>query len=1080
MKLVDFSILRPVTVAMAYVAVIVFGVVSFRRLPLDLLPDLSFPTITIRTEYAGVAPQEIETLISRPVEEAVAVVQGVQQVTSRSRPGQSDVTVTFRWGTDMDFAALAVRERIDLLDLPPDADPPVLARYDPSTEPVIRLAVAGLQGTGDSGQGTGGESPSDLIALRLLAEEQVERALEGLEGVAAVRVTGGLTEEIQVEVDQRRLAQLEIPLEQVVARLAAENINLSGGTLREGAADYVVRTTNEFADVDEVGATVIGSPGGRPVLLRDVAVVRRGVAERETMSRVGGAEAVEVAVLREATANIVQVADGVRERIEALREELPAGVQLSVISDQSGFIRQAIRDVQSAAIIGGLLAIAVLLLFLRHLPTTLIIALAIPISVIATFVLMFARGISLNIMSLGGLALGVGMLVDSAIVVLESIAREREKGRTPAEAASIGTSRVGKAVIASTLTTVAVFLPIVFVRGVAGQLFGDQAWTVSFSLICALIVALTLIPMLAARGSGRPAEMPARFAEGRRRWVGKGLMFGGGALLRGGERVGRGIARLLRPPLAGFDRGYGWIEERYPRWLRSSVKRPARVLGVAGAIFLLSLLLIPQLGLELIPEMDQGELIVELEAAPGTSLERMETLTRQAERLANDIDGVEEVFASVGVRGIGTAFGGTGDEERHASTLRIRLQGIEVDEARVAERLSTALAGLPGIAFRVEQPRLFAVAAPVEVEVRGYNLATLNQVAGEVRGRLRALPAIGEVDEERRQGTPEVTIQFDRDRVARLGLSVGQVADAVRARVLGTAATEFSERDRELDIRVRATEEQRSSLQDLAELRIQTPDGGSVPLAAVATLGFGEAPAEIVRRGGSRVALIGAQPSGRDLGGAIESIQEEMGEIALPSGFGVTVGGQSRELREGVQSMQLALLLAIFLVYLVMASQFESFLHPFVILFSIPLALSGALVALWITRTPLSVVALIGIVMLAGIVVNNAIVLVDYVNVLRREENYALDEAIIEAGRVRLRPILMSTLTTVLGLLPMALIGGEGAELRAPLAIPVIGGLLLSTALTLVVIPVLYRVFEARRERKTMMVPGPLPQPAGD
>jgi HAE1 family hydrophobic/amphiphilic exporter-1 len=1082
MKLVGLSIRRPVTVAMACVAVIVFGVVSFGRLPLDLLPDLSFPTITVQTEYSGVAPQEIETLISRPVEEALAVVQGVQEVTSRSRPGRSDVTVTFRWGTDMDFAALAVRERLDLLNLPPDAGRPILARFDPSTEPVLRIALATSPSqTRNAERGSRNDlapvvptsavplptsGVDDLIALRVLAEEQVERALEGLEGVASVRVTGGLVEEIQVDVDERRLAQLGIPLSQVTQRLAAENINLAGGTLREGAADYVVRTTNEFQDVNEIGGVAIGTVGGQPVLLRDIARVTRGVAERETISRVAGAEAVEIAVLREATANIVQVADRVRERIERLRAELPPEVQLSVISDQSTFIRQAVQDVQSAAVVGGILAILVLLLFLRHVPTTLIIATAIPISVVATFVLMFARGISLNVMSLGGLALGVGMLVDSAIVVLESIAREREAGRSAQDAALIGTERVGNAVIAATLTTVAVFLPIVFVRGVAGQLFGDQAWTVSFALLSALVVSLTLIPMLAARGSARPAEMPERFHHGGRGGrAGRATMFVAGTALRAGSGVGRAIARAFRPVLNGFDRGYGWLERRYPRWLRAALARPARTLAAAGAIFALSLLLIPQLGLELVPELDQGELIVELEAAPGTSLSRMEVLTRDAERIALGVEGVREVFGSVGVRGGQGTLGGGGDEERHASTLLVRLTGLEADEEQVAEELADRLAALPGLAFRVERPRLFALSAPIEVEVRGYNLLTLNEIAADVRSRLRALPSVAEVDEERRQGTPEVTIRFDRDRVARLGLTVAEVAEAVRGRVRGTDATEFTERDRELSVLVRAQEEQRSTLQDLADLRIQTPDGGSVPLSSVASLGFGEGPAEIVRRGGSRVALIGAQPAGQDLAGAIGSIEQEMRQVTVPSDFAISVGGQSRELRDSVRSMQLALLLAIFLVYLVMASQFESFLHPFVILFSIPLALSGALIALWLTGTPLSVVALIGIVMLAGIVVNNAIVLIDYVNQLRREEGYALEDALIEAGRVRLRPILMTTLTTILGLLPMALIRGEGAELRAPLAIPVIGGLILSTALTLVVIPVLYRGFELRRER---------------
>ncbi|MGI9190388.1 MAG: efflux RND transporter permease subunit [Longimicrobiaceae bacterium] len=1075
MKLVDLAVRRPVTTAMFYVAVTVFGVVSLGRLPTELLPDLTFPTLTIQTEYPGVGPQEIETLVSRPIEEALAVVQGVQEVTSYSRPGRSEVVLTFRWGTDMDFAALAARERLDLLELPPDVTRSTLVRYDPSTQPVIRLALAGPAADPRTSEGR-----VALIGLRTVAEDQVERALEGLEGVAAVKVTGGLTEEIQVEVDQRRLAALGIPLEQVAERLAAENINLSGGILREGAADYVVRTVNEFADVPEIGATVVGTLGGQPILLRDVADVRRGVAERETISRVGGAEAVEVAVLREATANIVQVATEVRERVDTIRGDLPPGTRLTVVADQSTFIRQAVDDVKMAAVIGGVLAVVVLLLFLRHLPTVGIVALAIPLSVVATFILMFARGISLNVMSLGGLALGVGMLVDSAIVVLESVARERERGRGALEAARTGSERVGMAVVASTLTTVAVFLPIVFVRGVAGQLFGDQAWTVSFALLSSLVVSLTLIPMLAARGGGDAERVPERFGRtGVRARLGRGAVRAGGfaaRLLRGG---GGAVATGLRPVTAAWDRGYGWVERSYPEWIRAGLRRPARVLWVAGGIFAFSLLLIPGIGLELIPELDQGELVVELEAPPGTGLAAMEAITRRAENVALATPGVTEVISDVGVRGSGGTLGGGGEEERHAATLLVRLDRIGTDEARVSDRLSDDLGAIPGIAYRVERPRLFALAAPVEVEVRGYNLAALNAAAAEVRERLRSLPGIAETDEERRQGTPEVEIRFDRDRLARLGLTVGGAAAAVRDRVRGADATEFTERDRELNVLVRAEEEQRSTLADLANLRVELPAGGSVALGSIAELSFGEAPAEIVRRGGSRVALVGAQPAGRDLAGTLSSVEAEMRQVSLPADFTIAVGGQSRELDEGVRSMQLALLLAIFLVYLVMASQFESFLHPFVILFSVPLALSGALIALWVTRTPLSVVALIGIVMLAGIVVNNAIVLIDYVNQLRRDEGYALDEALVEAGRVRLRPILMSTLTTVLGLLPMALIRGEGAELRAPLAIPVIGGLVLSTLLTLIVVPVVYRGFEARRERRAAAVVPAGMQPAG-
>jgi hydrophobic/amphiphilic exporter-1 (mainly G- bacteria), HAE1 family len=1056
MKIVDLSIGRPVAVTMAFLAVVVFGVVSFTRLPLDLLPDIAFPTVTIQTSYAGVGPQEIETLISRPIEEAVSVVQGVQEVTSRSRPGRSDVTIAFRWGTDMDFAALDVRERLDLLNLPPAATRPTIARYDPNTEPVLRFALT-------STRPLDARFPADreeLMRLRWLAEEQVRRSLEGIEGVAGVRVTGGLEEEIRVEVDEARLAALRIPFRQVASRLEAENVNLAGGVLEEADAEYVVRTVNEFADLNEIREVVIGSVGGQAVQLKDVAVVRREAAERETVSRVNGAEAVEVAVLRESTANIVQVAETVRERVDRLAESLPAEVGITLVRDESVFIRNAVTDVQWAAVFGGLLAVLVLLLFLRHLPTTLIIATAIPISVIATFVLMFGRGISLNIMSLGGLALGVGMLVDSAIVVLESVAREREAGRSPADAASVGTSRVAKAVIASTLTTVAVFIPIVFVEGVAGQLFGDQAWTVSFALLAALVVALTLIPMLAARGSG--AQVTAgRIGRSRTtERVGAGVAAGAGWGIRGARWAGRGLARAARPIVTTFDRGYGWLDSRYPDWLTAGLRRPGRVLGATALAVLVALLLVPRLGLELIPELSQGELVVELEAAPGTSLTRMEQFTRQAEQSALRIDGVREVFATVGMRGMGSAIGGgSGDIERHAATLLVRLDDLGVRETRVRTALAESLEGMPGLAFRIDRPRLFTLAAPIEVEVRGYNLQQLSQVAADVRSRLRAMPDVAGVEDPRREGNPEVTIRFDRERAARVGLTVVDAAEAVAARVRGIGATELTERDRDIAILVQAREEQRRTLQDLADLRIETPTG-SVVLASIATLGFGEGPAEIVRRNGSRVALVQAVPAGRDLAGTLGRIQDEVRLVPAPADMAIVVAGQSRELQSSIRSMQMALLLAVFLVYLVMASQFESFRQPMVIMASVPLAMVGAGLSLWITRTPISVVALIGVVMLAGIVVNNAIVLLDTVNQLRRDQGLELDDALREGARLRLRPIVISTLTTVLGLLPLALIRGEGMELRAPLAIPVIGGLLVATVLTLMVVPVLYRMVE--------------------
>jgi HAE1 family hydrophobic/amphiphilic exporter-1 len=1060
-KVVDFSVTRPVAVSMAFIAVLVFGAVSFDRLQVDLLPDLSFPTIAIETEYSGVGPREMENLISRPIEEAISVVQGVQQVTSRSRPGRSDLTIQFRWGSSMDQAAADLRERLDLINLPPGASRPTIARYDPASEPVIRFALVADRALDPRVAA----DRNDLIALRWLAEEQVRRSLEGIEGVAAVRVTGGLEEEILVEVDEARLAQLGIPFAQVARRLEAENINLAGGILEEGDAQYVVRTVNEFADTDEMLRVVIGTAGGQPILLSDVAQVRREAAERETVTLVDGREAVEIAILRESTANIVSLSVEVRERLEVVGQDLPPGVRITLVSDQATFIERAVGDVGQAALFGGIFAMIILLLFLRHFPTTLIVATAIPISVVATFILMFSRDITLNIMSLGGLALGIGMLVDSAIVVLESIARERDRGKGPAEAARAGTSIVGRAVVASTLTTVAVFLPIVFVEGIAGQLFGDQAWTVSFALLASLVVSLTLIPMLAGRGEGARARTGGAppVEPGR---IGNALARGAGGAVRAGRSAGRGPGRLVTAGLDAFDRGYRAVDGRYPGVLRATIRRPVIVVVSALLVLGAGALLVPRIGVSLVPELSQGELVVELEASPGTSLIRMEELARQAESLLlAEFDQVREIFTNVGVRGGAGTLGRTGERERHAATLLVRLDGLSRDEDVLAGRMTERLGDLPGLQIRVDRPRLFTVNAPVEVEVRGFDLRLLGEVAADVRATLRAMPGVTGVEEERRQGSPEISIRFDRERLARLGLTVGDAAEAVQSRVRGAPATEFTERDRDLTVLVRAREEQRATLEDLGNLRLDVPGGGGVLLSAVAELGFQDGPAEIVRRGGTRVMLIEARPSGTDLAGTIRRIEAAVAGIPAPDDIHVVVAGQSRDLEQSVRSMQLALLLAVFLVYLVMASQFESFKLPGVILASVPLALPGALAALWITGNSISVVALIGMVMLVGIVVNNAIVLVDFINVLRRDEGMPLDDAIVEAGRVRLRPIMMSTLTTVLGLLPLALIPGEGAELRVPLAVPVIGGLILSTLLTLIVVPVLYRVFELRGER---------------
>ncbi|NKB66016.1 MAG: MMPL family transporter [Candidatus Latescibacteria bacterium] len=1042
MKLIDFSTERRVTVAMLMVAIIAFGWVGFGRLAVNLLPDITYPTLTVRTEYPGVAPQEIERLVAEPVEGLVGVVSNVVRVSSVSRPGLADVVVEFAWGTNMDFASLDVREKLDLAELPVEASKPILLRFDPSLDPILRVALYG-----DTG----------LMELRRLAEERIRLDLESLEGVAAVRVEGGLEEEIHVEVETARLADLGIPISQVTSRLGAENVNLTGGLLKDGEAEFLVRTLNEFEDIDEIGDIVIARTGGATIKLNDIGTVQRSFKERDIVTRINGREGVEIAIFKEGDANTVQVSQAVRQKLESVGDEyrdLLGDSEMEVVVDQAIFIQEAVDEVLSTAVIGGVLAIVVLFLFLRNVKSTTIIGLSIPISVVATFFLMFATDVSLNIMSLGGLALGVGMLVDNSIVVLENIQRHREQGLSILEAARQGSSQVSKAVMAATLTTICVFVPIVFVEGVAGQLFKDQALTVTYSLVASLIVALMLIPMLASLGLGRADDSDkggwsVSAAAGLLRLL--GAVIGAVALVLG---------LLLKPVFWAFEGAYQASADLYPRILRWALGHRLVVLGGYLLLGIVVLYKAQELGLELIPEMSQGELLVDLEWPAGTPLEATARQVAGIDNRVRDLEALDTVFGTVGASG---ETGGYADEKKeHMAQLYLRLDPQA--ETSVMDQLRQFLGGVPDLDFKFSRPSYFSFRTPVEVEVSGYNMESLNRVAGQVKERMTAIPGLVDVKSSAEGGQPEIQVIFDRQRVAELGTTIQAIGQLLRNELQGEVATEFRRHDRLVDIRVRSIEEERQDLEDLQRMIVSPPAYPvAVSLEAVAHVQVVEGPAEIRRLDQERVVVVSANLDGRDLGSVARDIEQAVGSIPLPAGFDIAVGGQNEEMERSFDSMKFALGLAIFLVYLVMASQFESLTHPLVIMFTIPLGLVGSALALLLTGQTISVVVLIGLIMLAGIVVNNAIVLVDYVNQLRRSEGLAKVEAVVRAGTLRFRPILMTTSTTVLGLLPMALGLGEGAEIRAPMAITVIGGLLFSTLLTLVVVPVVYTLVDRGR-----------------
>ncbi|HEX4872088.1 MAG TPA: efflux RND transporter permease subunit [Nevskiaceae bacterium] len=1073
--MIRFATRRPVAVSMLIAALLLFGFVSLSRLSVTLLPDLNYPTLTIRTELPGAAPTEIETLLSKPVEEALGVIKGVRRVRSVSRPGQSDVTLEFNWGTAMDYAVLDVREKLDTLSLPEEAVRPVVLRFDPSEDPIIRLGLT------FKAEGAPRETEAALKQLRRVAEDLIQKPLEAVDGVAAVKISGGLEEEVQVSVDLRKLAALNLSLQEVASRLQAENANISGGRVDQGSASYLVRTLNQFTSLAEIGETILDTrpnpadPSQPPtaIYLRDIAEVRDGYREREAIIRIDGQEAVEIALYKEGDGNTVTIAREAFRGIERLQPFLPPEVTLRTLYDQSIFIQQAIDSVAESALYGGVLAVLVLYLFLRSAWATAVVSVTIPVTVIAGFNFMYGAGISLNIMSLGGIALAVGMLVDNAIVILENIARKREQGLEGLAAAEAGAGEMVGAVVASTLTSVAVFFPMVFVQGIAGQLFSDQALVVSAAQIISLGVGLTLIPMLAARQARQRAVWPASplhetgpawrrglsrtrwvLLESLATWILRPLLWllGGLAWLLG---------RLMGPLAAGWSAAFARLEVRYEQALGWALGHRGLVLGIALSLFGLALLGLQQLRLELIPPFNQGEFMAEITAAPGTPLERTDALLT---RLSVPFTGDPRLKANYTVAGTGNRLDANAEAGgENYGTLNLVLAG-GASEAELMRELSARLDTEPGVGYRYTRPTLFTLKTPLEVELAGYDLAALSRYAESLRLKMVESGRFREIETTQEPGHPEIQIVFDQERAAALGLDTAELAQRVVRAVQGDIATRYRLADRDIDVRVRVREADRQDVEAIRALVINPEAERPLTLDAVASVQLASGPSEIQRVDQSRVVVISAGLASGDLGEATRELEAMIAELQLPPGLGARVSGQSEEMKVSFRSLQFALLLAVFLVYVVMASQFESLRQPFVILFTIPLAVIGAVFGLLAADMALNVVALIGLIVLAGIVVNNGIVLIDMINRLRQEEGYARQQAVIEAGRSRLRAIMMTMLTSVLGVLPIALAGGEGSEVSAPMAVVIAGGLSVATLLTLFVIPVVYTLIDRETE----------------
>jgi HAE1 family hydrophobic/amphiphilic exporter-1 len=1205
-QLTGFVTSRPVAVLMVFLAAVVFGYLSYGRLPVTLMPELTYPTLTVRTEYPGSAPEEVENDISRPIEEQLGVIGGLSKISSISRAGMSDVVLEFAWDTDMSEATQDVLEKLDLVFLPEEANRPLILHYDPSLDPVMELSL--------SGEGRRFEGEAGLRRLRRLADLQIKKEIEPVRGVAAVRVRGGLEEEIHVALEEEALRRTGISIQHVIDRLAQENINVAGGTLQEGRTEYLVRTLNEYEGLDEIRDTVVASPEGREVRLRDLGEVRMAHREREILTRTDADESVQIEIYKEGDANIVALAHRIKALLgppppgagaEADEEETvaaagfgqgpggpggaPVGLarrifdeeeaRLHVVADRSLFIESSIDEVRNTAVLGGLLAVLVLYLFIRSFKSTAIIAVSIPISILITFAPLNLLGVSLNIMSLGGLALGIGMLVDSSIVVLESIYRCREEGDDEVSAANRGTTEVRAAVLASTLTSIAVFFPMVFVEGIAGQAFGDLGFAVVVSLLASAAVALFFIPMLAIHtglGLGvaialsavlvgivvRPFGQVAlsivvllvlvgliytivvalrgrlelddytRRATGLWRWttlrvfrtsfdvpqrllrkvvrggrprnfllravwlavwpflflaalllvplgwiylvlrlvfgtvlewgIGKPVVLGIlGAVSISTRFLARGLgaafAVLAWLPLRLTGRALEAIRRAYPPLLRSAMAHPSLVVVIVLGCLWITWQVTRGLGSELLPEVHQGEFAVEAALPVGTPLEETDDIVSPIEQaILAEKEHIRSLILTVGYDSTDTT---RSDEGEHTASFKVLLdktRDVAATEKAVVARLRKRFAGIPDLDARIVRPVLFSSKTPIEVEVHGDDLLELRRYGDEAAAVLAGLPQLADVETSLRRGAPEVQIVYDRDRLARYDLNIQQVARLVRNKVQGYEATRFNLKDRRIPIVVRLAPDDRETVDDVRSIIVNPGGERPIRLAAVAEVSLGEGPSEVRRVDSQRVALIRANLAEGSLSAATRGIESALhNRIDWPPDLGFVISGQYQEWERSRRSLWIALGLSVFLVYVIMASQFESLIHPLVIMLTIPLAFVGTVLALKLLGMSLSVVVFLGMIMLAGIVVNNAIVLVDYINTLRRR-GLERDEAVVTAGTVRLRPILMTTATTVLGLTPMALGLGDGAEIRTPMAVAVISGLITSTALTLIVIPSIY------------------------
>jgi HAE1 family hydrophobic/amphiphilic exporter-1 len=1071
MNIPKLAVTRPVTIIMIFLGIVLLGFISWTKLPQELFPPITYPQITVVTSYENAAPEEIESLITKIIEEAVGTVNNVKRINSISKEGLSMVMVEFNWGTNMDFAALNVREKIDLVKerLPRECGEPIVMKYNPFDLPVMNLSITG---------------PISPLELRETCRKYIKDSIEKVEGVASATISGGDEREVLVEIDQPRLRASQISIVSIVDSLKAANINYPAGTIKESFYEYLIRTMGEYQKIEEIQETPTAldlpeeqaktqkekeekeKEGRRLVYLKDIAKVKDSTKEKTSISRYNGKDSVSLVIRKQSGANTLNVVKGAKKEIQKLlAEKLPKGINIQVTYDQSQFIQEAIGNVRDAGIQGAFLAFLVLFFFLWELTSSAVITFSIPISIMATLCLMYFTNINLNMMSLGGLALGVGMLVDNSIVVIENTFRHRQMQKGPKQACIDGANEMIAPIMGSTLTTVAVFLPFAFVVGVAGQIFKQLSFTITFSLMASIIVAITLVPVLISLGREHAFRLPGYFIAQKINEI----------ILRD-EKTGQGFA--------------------YGRFIANMINNKRKVIAIIFILFLISLVVLLSTERQFLPRVDQRQFIIKADLAPGARLEVTDSIVKKIERLLLGLPETKDVTVN-----IGSSEEKTSAEETSLQTLGSHQAQIMVNLKKRSNKLKITRStdeviqylktnfekqGAEGAVIEyIAQETSFGAAleqgAAVAIEIKGPDLNQLVDISSSIQTNLKKIKGIYGIKTSMSAPSPETKLHVLKDKASLYGLSVRDIAVTAQVALKGYTATKFKEKEgqEDVDIRVRLRPEDRSDLGNLRRLLIHSPLGMDVSMSDVAYLTKGSGPTEIKRIDQQRSVLVTANTYKRNFSQIIAEVNKIINVLRAKTSkdYSIDLAGEQQRMKESFKSLAFALILAFILVYMIMAAEFESLWQPFLIMFTVPLSLIGVAFSLLITHTSLSVVAYLGIIMLGGIAVNNGIVLIEFVNSLRKE-GYSAYEAAIEASKTRLRPILMTSLTTILGLLPLALGMGEGAELQAPLALTVMGGLTSATFLTLVFIPALYIIVAEHLEKARLPVSEPVtPQP---